>query len=100
MTPIKTEHPYIVKVPGVRGGKPIIAGTRIPIWLLIANWKQGCSPEEILEHYPQLTLAQLYDALSYYYDHPDEIEAQIREHDLSEDELTRLQAQWPPRSST
>jgi uncharacterized protein (DUF433 family) len=34
----------------------------------------GETPEEILEKYPHLTLAQVYDALSYYYDHQEEID--------------------------
>jgi phage terminase Nu1 subunit (DNA packaging protein) len=53
-----------------------------------------------LDHYPQLTPAQLHDAISYYYDHQAEIAAEIREHELSDEELARLQAQWPPQSST
>lgn len=100
MATVKTEHPHIVKVPGVRGGQPIISGTRIPVWLIAANWEEGCTPQEILEHYPQLAPAQLYDALSYYYDHPEEIEAQIREHNLSDEELANLQAQWHHQNST
>jgi uncharacterized protein (DUF433 family) len=97
---IKTEHPYIIKVPRVRAGRAVIAGTRIPVWLIAANLQEGCTPQEILDHYPQLTPAQLHDAISYYYDHQAEIDAEIREHDLSDEELARLQAQWPPQSST
>ena len=97
---IKTEHPYVVKIEGVRGGRAVIRGTRIPVWLIVALWKEGSSPEEILEHYPQLSPAQLFDALSYYYDHPEEIEAQLKEQNLSGEELARLQAQWPPQSSS
>lgn len=100
MVAVKTEHPHIVKVPGVRGGRSVIAGTRIPVWLIAANWEEGCTPQEILEHHPQLAPAQLYDALSYYYDHAEEVKAQISEHDLSDEELARLQAQWSRRSST
>lgn len=100
MTTLKTEHPHIVKAQGVRGGRPIIVGTRIPVWFIAANWKEGCTPQEILDHYPQLTAAQLYDALSYYHDHPEEIEEQIRAQDLSDEEFVRLQAQWPRRNST
>ncbi len=76
---IKTEHPHVVKVPNVRAGRAIIAGTRIPVWIIAANMQEGCSPQDILEHYPQLTPAQLHDAISYYYDHSAEIEAEIRD---------------------
>ncbi len=61
---IKTEHPHIVKAPGVRAGRAVISGTRIPVWLVAANLKEGCTSPEILEHCPQLTTAQLHDAIS------------------------------------
>ena len=37
----------------------------------------GINPEELLSYYPQIGLAAIYDALSYYYDHRDEIDAEI-----------------------
>lgn len=39
----------------------------------------GWSPEEIHEQHPHLSLAQIHAALSYYYDHQSEIEAQIEQ---------------------
>jgi uncharacterized protein (DUF433 family) len=38
----------------------------------------GWSPEEIHEQHPHLSLAQLYWALSYYYDHQAELDADIK----------------------
>jgi len=77
--PQQTEHPHITKTPGVCGGDPCIKGHRIPVWL-IAVWqiKLGYDAEEIQQIYPQLTLAEIHDALSYYYDHKDEIDEAIR----------------------
>ena len=72
----KTEHPYIVKIKDICGGRPVIKGTRITVWLVANLFKQGCSPEEILATYPHLTPAAVYDALSYYFDHKEEIEAE------------------------
>lgn len=74
----QTEHPYITSTPGVCGGEPRIKGHRIPVWL-IAAWhiKLGYDAEEIQQIYPQLTLAEIYDAFSYYYDHLDEIDQAI-----------------------
>jgi uncharacterized protein (DUF433 family) len=37
----------------------------------------GVSPEELLAYYPQVSLAMVYDALSYYYDHREAIDAEI-----------------------
>jgi uncharacterized protein (DUF433 family) len=37
----------------------------------------GFSPEELVERFPHLALAHVYDALAYYYDNRAEIEADI-----------------------
>jgi uncharacterized protein (DUF433 family) len=37
----------------------------------------GVAPEEIAHHLPHLTQAQVFDALSYYSDHQDEINRHI-----------------------
>lgn len=74
-----TEHPYVTRRVGVRGGRPISRGTRMPIWLIAAMWKSGDSPDDIHKAYPHLKLAAIYDAISYYLDHTEAIEAQITE---------------------
>ena len=74
---VQTEHPHIVRIEGVCGGRPIIAGTRISVRTIVERVHLGNSPEQIVEHYPPLTLAQVYDALSYYHEHKAEIEAEI-----------------------
>jgi len=74
---VQTEHPHIVRIEGVCGGRPIIAGTRISIRAVVERVRLGDSPEQIVENYPPLTLAQVYDALSYYHEHRSEIEAEI-----------------------
>ena len=52
-------------------------GTRTTVRSIIETYKQGMSIEEILQAMPQLTPAQMHDALSYYYDHQREIEDDI-----------------------
>ncbi|MBM4139980.1 MAG: DUF433 domain-containing protein [Nitrospira sp.] len=81
---LKTEHPYIIKNPEVCGGSPIISGTRITVRLIAARVKSGDSAEDILRDYPYLTLAQIHDAISYYFDHRDEIEKEIKENTVRE----------------
>ncbi|WP_413774009.1 DUF433 domain-containing protein [Nostoc sp. MG11] len=44
---------------------------------IVETWRMGVSPEEIPQGLPHLTLAQVFDALSYYTDHQDEINAYI-----------------------
>ena len=73
----ETEHPYIERVPTVLSGEPVIKGTRTPVRAIVEHWKFGDSPEEIARQLPHLRLAQIFDALSYYDDHREEIEHYI-----------------------
>jgi uncharacterized protein (DUF433 family) len=86
MPPLIAEH--IEMTPGVCGGKPRIAGHRIRVQD-IAIWHEqwGYSPEEIVSHYPQLSLADVHAALAYYFDHRDEIQQHIRDADALVDML-------------
>jgi len=73
-------HPHITKKSDVCGGSPVIAGTRFPVRSLIFYVLTiGFTPEEIVEKFPHLSLAQIYDALAYYYDNRSEIEQDIME---------------------
>ncbi|MBI3949373.1 MAG: DUF433 domain-containing protein [Acidobacteria bacterium] len=72
------EHPYIETKPDVCGGEPVIRGTRITVRLIVGFMKIDKSVDEIIAMYPHLTHAQVHDALSYYYDHRDEIEEWLR----------------------
>lgn len=74
-----TNHPHIVKVQGVCENKPIIRGTRITVRHIAVMFKAGDTPDEILQAYPHLKPAQIYDAISFYFDHQDEIETEIKE---------------------
>ena len=74
-----TEHLYIVRDDQILSGEPIIKGTRTPVRAIAEMWRMGMSPEEILVSLPHLTLAQVFDALSYYSDHQEEISAYIRQ---------------------
>jgi len=71
---IRTEHPHIVRVPGVCGGDPVIEGTRIGVVFIVRQLAAGDTPEDIVESLPHLTRAAVYDAISYYHDHKREID--------------------------
>jgi uncharacterized protein (DUF433 family) len=92
---LKVKHPYVTQKKGVCGGKPVIAGTRIPVWS-IAGWsRKGYSTEKIQKDiYPSLGLAEIYAALSYSHDHREEIDRQLEENSLSAQEARKRQAQW------
>ena len=76
---IKTLDQYIEVTAGIAGGKPRIAGHRITVQD-IAIWHErlGRSPDEIAAEY-DLTLAAVYAALAYYFDHRAEIDQSILE---------------------
>ncbi|MFN0018531.1 MAG: DUF433 domain-containing protein [Pirellulaceae bacterium] len=78
---------HIEITPGICGGKPRIAGHRITV-ANIATWHQqmGMSAEAISEEY-SLPLADVYAALSFYFDHQAEIDRSIQEGQAFVDEL-------------
>ena len=71
---VPTYDQHIVISPSVRGGKPRVVGRRITV-ADIADWhlKRRQSVDEIVLEF-NLTHAQVYAALTYYYDHRTEIE--------------------------
>jgi uncharacterized protein (DUF433 family) len=74
---VLTQH--IVSTPGTVGGKPRIAGSRIRV-LDIVVWheKRGLSPDQIVDLYPELSLADVHAALAYYFDNRNEIESEFQ----------------------
>src|SRR3954468_19643563 len=78
LSPVVTE--YIGVRPGYCGGYPHILGHRIKV-KHVAVWyeRMGMTPTEIVANYPTITLAQVHAALAYYYDHRDEIQAEMEE---------------------
>ncbi len=66
-------HRYIVSVPDILGGEPTIEGTRVSVRAVAEKWRLGMTPEQISIAIPHLTLAQVFDALSYFSDNQVEI---------------------------
>jgi uncharacterized protein (DUF433 family) len=79
-TAAKTVYSHITKDPEVCGGRACIDATRIRVLDIVGLHRRGVKPEDMLHAYgSELTLAQVHAALSYAYDHPDEIDAAIEE---------------------
>ena len=81
-----TAHRYVVCDPEILGGEPIIIGTRTPV-RRNTGAVAGTAPEEIPSDLPGITLAQVFDALSYYSDHAAEINAHIEANRVPEESL-------------
>jgi uncharacterized protein (DUF433 family) len=76
----------------VRSGKPRIVGTRIAVEdVAVMHLNLGYSLVEIAGKY-DLSLASVYAAMGYYFDHRDEIDRRIAE----EDELVEVLKQNHP----
>ncbi|MGZ3380456.1 MAG: DUF433 domain-containing protein [Isosphaeraceae bacterium] len=73
----------IEKTTGVCGGAARIAGTRIPVWQLVAARETGASEGQVLMDFPRLEARNLVDAWAYAADHPKEIRAQIHANEVA-----------------
>ena len=73
-------HPYVVRTPGTCGGRARIDGSRIAVWFVARLIVQGgLTPEEFVDEYPGVGLAEVHDALAFFRDHREEIERDLRE---------------------
>lgn len=93
-------YPHITSLPGVCAGKATLGATRVRVNNVVFMHKQGASVEEIRDAYPDLSLAQVYAALAYYYDDPAEIEAELQRDAEFEDHFERLKAEFLARHGT
>jgi len=84
-------HAYIITEKDYCGGSPVIVGSKFPVRSVV-NYvlRQGVTPEELVKEFSHLSLAEVYDALSYYYDQKEEIDEELEK--LTED---RLRADHP-----
>lgn len=76
---------YVTSNSEILSGEPIITGTRTSVRAIVGLWRLGIMPEEILNHLPHLTLAQIFDALSFYLDHQAEINEYIEQNRVPDD---------------
>ena len=51
-----------------------VGGTRVPLDTVIAAHERGDSPEEIVDQYPILDLADVYSVIGYVLHHPEEVQ--------------------------
>jgi uncharacterized protein (DUF433 family) len=51
--------------PNILAGKPVIKGTRIPVYLIIELLANGLTPKQILKEYPELKQEDIKAALLY-----------------------------------
>ena len=80
MSSSETQSKYVVRDAGICDGQPRIAGTRLKVQSIALEYGSlGWTPAHICDAHPGITLAQVHAALSYYYDHREEIDLVIQE---------------------
>jgi uncharacterized protein (DUF433 family) len=63
-------------------GRAVVRDTRSKVTMIVRDHRDGgLSPQEIHEAYPHLSLAAIHAALSYYYDHKAELDAEMEASD-------------------
>jgi len=83
-TDTMTAWRYVTSDPALLHGEPIIRGTKTPVRAIVELWRLGTLPEEIPLHLPHLTLAQVFDALSFYAENQAEINDYIERNRVPE----------------
>lgn len=76
MADLSTDRIEIIQ--GAGGPKARIVGHRIRVRdVVVWHHELGMAPEEIVQHYPSITLADVQAALEYYRDHRTQIDGEI-----------------------
>jgi len=100
LPPVKYPH---IWVDGY--GVACLVGSRAKVYqIAVDHVHNRLTPEQIHDQYPHLPLAQIHSALAFYYDHRQEIDADIerRKRDVdqmqveAEDQFTRAASGAPP----
>jgi uncharacterized protein (DUF433 family) len=87
-------YPNIVRIEGVQGSEPMIRDRYVPVSVIVALVQYGQTPQEIVGSYNgRLTLANVHGALSYYYDHQEEIDGYLAAHQAALEEARNLRLQ-------
>jgi uncharacterized protein (DUF433 family) len=58
-------HPRIEISPDVMRGKPVVAGTRIPVELIVRKLSEGATERDLCDAYPALGPEDVRAALAY-----------------------------------
>jgi uncharacterized protein (DUF433 family) len=71
----------IVKTPGTCGGRARLAGKRVPVSSVYRWFRRGCEPEDILEKFDGVALAEIYAAITYALSNLEETTSEIERED-------------------
>jgi uncharacterized protein (DUF433 family) len=73
-----------------------IGNTRVTLETVIIAFRRGDSPEQIVDSFDVLSLADVYATIAYYLNHRDEVDEYIRERDLAAEQVRQdIEARQP-----
>jgi uncharacterized protein (DUF433 family) len=64
-------------------GVALVGGTRVRLETIVSAFLRGDSPEQIVDDFDVLSLADVYDVIAYYINHRAEADAYIRQQDAA-----------------
>ena len=88
----------IEPVPLVEGADGVmrVQGTRITLDTVFAAFREGATPEEIVQQYPSISLADIYQVIGYCLRHSSDIEAYFAQREETSRTTRELnESNWP-----
>jgi uncharacterized protein (DUF433 family) len=80
-----------------RDGMVRVGATRVTLASLLSAFQAGATPEEIVQQYPTVQLAEVYAVVAYYLRHQEEVDAYLRAHEAEEAEVRAInEARFDP----
>lgn len=76
-------HPRILKSSEVWGGKAVVAGTRVPVFMVHARLESGWTEDEVRQAYPRLTAEDVAAVRAYASAHPRAVREDRRAYEQS-----------------
>ncbi len=72
-----------------KGGVLRLAGSRVPLDLVVFEFNQGATAEQIQDSYPSLSLRSIYGTIAFYLEHQDAVDEYLRQRAAEAETLRR-----------
>ncbi len=79
----------LVRTPGICGGRLRIDGTRMTVNQIVTLYKQCLTAPQIIDHYPQRTLSEIYTVLAWYHAHQAEFDQELAQEAVVEERFAK-----------
>jgi uncharacterized protein (DUF433 family) len=66
-----------------------IRGTRVSLDSVVWTYNEGCTPEQIVQEFPTLALADVYAVIAFYLRHREEVQAYLEQQERDAEEIRR-----------